>query len=97
MFACAFYLAGGDPVKSIIYSVNFGRDADTIGTMTGALSGAFKGVNSLKADWVEKVEKNNPIQKDLAQKIINIIKKRLCDSEKSINLVRVLGQGHSGF
>lgn len=52
-----FYLANGDPVKAIIYGVNFGRDADTIGTMVGALAGAFKGVEGLKHEWVTKVER----------------------------------------
>ncbi len=51
-----FYLADGDPEKAIIYGANFGRDADTIGTMIGALSGAFRGVSGLKKEWVAKIE-----------------------------------------
>ena len=49
-----FYLADGDPVKSIIYGANFGRDADTIATMVGSPCGAYKGVDGLRPEWVEK-------------------------------------------
>ena len=51
-----FYLAKGDPTQGIIYGANFGRDADTIGTMIGALTGAFKGVKGLKPEWLTKAE-----------------------------------------
>jgi ADP-ribosylglycohydrolase len=51
-----FKLAGGDPVKCVEYGANFGRDADTIGTMIGALAGAFKGVDAFKPEWIAKIE-----------------------------------------
>ena len=51
-----FKLSGGNPVKAIEYGANFGRDADTIGTMAGALAGAFKGVDALKKEWVAGIE-----------------------------------------
>jgi ADP-ribosylglycohydrolase len=79
-----FYLAKGDPVKSILYGVNFGRDADTIGTMVGALAGAFRGVSGLKPEWVEKIKKNSPKQEELAEKIVGIINKRFKDAQDSL-------------
>ena len=51
-----FKLANGNPVKAVEYGANFGRDADTIGTMLGALSGAFKGVDAFKPEWIAKIE-----------------------------------------
>ena len=51
-----FKLAGGDPVKCVEYGANFGRDADTIGTMIGALAGAYKGVDAFKPGWIAKIE-----------------------------------------
>ena len=51
-----FYLAKGDPEKVIIYAANFGRDTDTIGTMAGAIAGAYKGASGIKQEWVKKVE-----------------------------------------
>jgi len=51
-----FKLAKGDPVKAIEYGANFGRDSDTIGTMLGALCGAFKGTDGLKLEWISAIE-----------------------------------------
>lgn len=51
-----FYLAKGNPVTAIQYAANFGRDADTIGAMAGALSGAYAGIGGIRPSWVEKVE-----------------------------------------
>lgn len=51
-----FALGQGDPARCIVYGANFGRDADTIGTMVGALSGAFKGIGAIKPEWVAKIE-----------------------------------------
>jgi ADP-ribosylglycohydrolase len=63
-----FYLSQGDPERAIIYGANFGRDADTIGTMIGGLAGAFKGATGLKPEWVAKIEasygKKQEISKD---------------------------------
>ena len=35
-------------------AANFGRDADTIGAVCGAILGAKYGVSAIPADWVEK-------------------------------------------
>lgn len=51
-----FYLAEGNPVTAIQYAANFGRDADTIGAMVGALAGAYAGIEGINESWVEKVE-----------------------------------------
>ena len=51
-----FKLANGDPVKAVEYGANFGRDSDTIGTMIGALAGAYKGVDGIKSEWIAKIE-----------------------------------------
>src|SRR6185437_7277015 len=52
-----FYLAGGDVEKCVTYGANFGRDADTIASMCGAIAGAYQGAGAIKAEWVEKVSK----------------------------------------
>ena len=51
-----FKFTKGNPSRAIEYAANFGRDADTIASMVGALCGAFSGVQALKPEWVEKVE-----------------------------------------
>lgn len=48
-------LTNGDFKRGIIYSGNFGRDADTISAIVGAISGAMNGVSSLPAAWTDKV------------------------------------------
>lgn len=63
-----FYLSNGNPEKAIPYAANFGRDADTIGTMIGALTGAFTGIKGLRSEWVNEIEssygKEQKISKD---------------------------------
>ncbi|NLX71524.1 MAG: hypothetical protein GX024_11690 [Clostridiales bacterium] len=85
-----FYLADGDPVKSILYGANFGRDADTIATMIGAIAGAYKGVDGFKPEWVKKIKENNPEQEELAQRIVEVIKSKAADTQKSLKLLEEL-------
>ena len=85
-----FHLAKGDPVRAIIYGANFGRDADTIGTMVGALAGAFKGVNGLKREWVDKVVKGAPAQKELAKKLMEIVKRKTLAYKENIAMFEQL-------
>ena len=49
-----FWLADGDVEHSVTYGANFGRDADTIASMAGAIAGAFSGLEAIRSDWVEK-------------------------------------------
>jgi ADP-ribosylglycohydrolase len=48
-------MAGGDFQRSIVLGGNFGRDADTIAAIAGALSGAHRGLDAIPKPWVEKV------------------------------------------
>jgi ADP-ribosylglycohydrolase len=48
-------LTDGDFKRGIIYSGNFGRDADTISAIVGAISGAMNGMDSIPQAWVDKV------------------------------------------
>lgn len=48
-------LTEGDFKRGVIYSGNFGRDADTISAIVGAISGAMNGMESIPQHWVEKV------------------------------------------
>jgi ADP-ribosylglycohydrolase len=72
-----FLLAAGDPEKSILYGANFGRDADTIGTMIGGLAGALHGASGLPQRWVEKVEANPDVTyRDLTPRLAQIVRDR---------------------
>ncbi len=48
-------LTNGDFKRGIIYSGNFGRDADTISAIVGAISGAMNGMEAIPPKWVDKV------------------------------------------
>jgi ADP-ribosylglycohydrolase len=52
-----YLLTGGDFRNSIVYAGNFGRDADTVGAIAGALAGASCGLGSIPADWVSRVRR----------------------------------------
>jgi ADP-ribosylglycohydrolase len=78
-----FLLAEGDPQKTIIYGANFGRDADTIASMAGALAGAYTGAAGFPEAWLAKVQTESPRDHSaVAQQLIAAIEIRLSDSEK---------------
>lgn len=52
-FAC-LKMQHDDFRKGVLLAGNFGRDADTIGAVTGAILGARYGLSSIPARWVEK-------------------------------------------
>ena len=54
--ALAFLLiAKGDYRDTVLGGVNYGRDADSIASMGGALAGALGGLGAIPADWREDV------------------------------------------
>ncbi|MCA9912258.1 MAG: ADP-ribosylglycohydrolase family protein, partial [Anaerolineae bacterium] len=52
-----FKLTEGDFRRGMFWAGNFGRDADTIGAVVGAMSGAIHGLQVIPPDWVEKVRR----------------------------------------
>ncbi|MQA77874.1 MAG: ADP-ribosylglycohydrolase family protein [Streptosporangiales bacterium] len=49
-------IAGGDYRETLLGAINYGRDADSIATMGGALAGALGGVDVIPVDWLHDVE-----------------------------------------
>jgi len=73
-----FYLAGGDPRQTIISGANFGRDADTIASMAGAIAGAYRGVRAIPEAWVDKVKAESPrAHEDVARSLVNVVARRV--------------------
>jgi ADP-ribosylglycohydrolase len=70
------HLAGGDVRQGVIYAANFGRDADTIATMTGSILGALHGVQALGSDWVDKAMAGIPGQEELALMLAGITRRK---------------------
>jgi ADP-ribosylglycohydrolase len=54
-----FELCGGEPEASISAGASFGRDADTIATLLGGLSGALFGASAIPQDWIDASETAN--------------------------------------
>lgn len=46
---------GGDFRRAVLGSVNYGRDCDSIATMSGALAGALHGAAAVPAEWSREV------------------------------------------
>jgi len=58
------HLSKGDPSKAIPWAANFGRDADTIGTMVGGIVGAMCGISGLPQEWVDKATQTHSAEAD---------------------------------
>jgi ADP-ribosylglycohydrolase len=52
-----FRLTKGAFVEGVITAANFGRDADTLAAVVGALSGALHGAQAIPPGWIEKVRR----------------------------------------
>lgn len=52
-------LCDGDAERCVIEGAGMGRDADSIATVLGALSGALTGASGIRGDWIETVERVN--------------------------------------
>jgi ADP-ribosylglycohydrolase len=48
-------VGGGDFRRSVLGSVNYGRDCDSIATMSGAIAGVLGGAATVPAEWSEEV------------------------------------------
>jgi ADP-ribosylglycohydrolase len=76
-----FLLTGGDPVATILGCANFGRDADTIATIAGAIAGALRGAGALPADWVSAVRLATPVDQDaLTTSLLAVLRRRAADA-----------------
>ncbi|MGP3667826.1 MAG: ADP-ribosylglycohydrolase family protein [Candidatus Bathyarchaeota archaeon] len=53
---------------AVVYAVNLGGDADTIGAMTGAVAGAYHGVEAIPKRWLARLEGKTYIE-GLAEKL----------------------------
>ena len=54
--------------QAILYAISLGGDTDTIAAMTGAISGAYLGFESIPSRWKDKLE-NRPYIEELAKKL----------------------------
>jgi ADP-ribosylglycohydrolase len=89
-------LADGDYQDSVLGGVNYGRDADSIASMAGALAGALGGLRAIPARWhetVARVSKTELIQpaKDLAALALDIYARDEARLTQRREAMKVLG------
>nr|WP_082535271.1 ADP-ribosylglycohydrolase family protein [Nonomuraea pusilla] len=51
----AVLVGGGEVEASVTFGVSLGRDADTIGAIAGAVTGAMRGERGVPARWAERI------------------------------------------
>lgn len=87
-----FDLAEGDVRRTIVYGANFGRDADTIASMAGAVAGAWQGASAFPEAWRDKVREESPRDHEqVARSLMEVIRDRLrATSERLAALQAVL-------
>ena len=86
-------VAGGDFRAAVLGSVNYGRDADSIATMAGAITGALGGHAAVPADWHEQVAAASRLDltavgrtmADVAREIHELDRARFAARDASIN------------
>ncbi|NIR86931.1 hypothetical protein GWO13_04880 [Candidatus Bathyarchaeota archaeon] len=61
--------------ESLIYAISLGGDTDTIGAMTGAISGAYQGVEAIPERWKARLKRRVHIE-GLAEKLWQIKSRR---------------------
>lgn len=58
--------------NAVLFALSLGGDADTIGSMTGALAGAALGASAIPRSWAESVEGREELL-DLADKLLDLV------------------------
>jgi ADP-ribosylglycohydrolase len=79
-------LAGGDLALGVEYAANFGRDSDTVATITGALCGALTAPDDIPARW--QADLGSPAldaAQSLARELARVARAR---AQEWINLAR---------
>ena len=64
---------GGDYAETVLGGVNYGRDADSIASMGGALAGCLGGNAALRRDWVDDVSAASRIDVEEAGRLMAVV------------------------
>ena len=98
-------IAHGGYEDAVLGAVNYGRDADSIGTMAGAITGALGGRDAVPAQWREFVARESRIDleepglamADIAAEIFALDDRRHTTRSDAMRRVREgLHAGHVG-
>jgi ADP-ribosylglycohydrolase len=64
---------GGDYLETVLGGVNYGRDADSIASIGGALAGALRGIGAVPREWVDEVSAASRIDVEEAGREMAVI------------------------
>jgi ADP-ribosylglycohydrolase len=67
------WLANGNTQKAVEYGANFGRDADTVASMAGAVAGALDGAHALPQAWIDTLGATVDAQRALANRMTQLV------------------------
>jgi ADP-ribosylglycohydrolase len=87
-------LAGGDVRRGVELAANFGRDTDTIASMTGALCGAIGGPDAIPEAWIAAL---GPAAmrdaEDLAGRLAELARAKVAERQRLVHTVPGLADG----
>ncbi|MEM2618791.1 MAG: ADP-ribosylglycohydrolase family protein [Candidatus Hadarchaeales archaeon] len=88
------FLSSSSFREGVLKAVSLGGDADTIGSMTGALLGALLGAKAIPSKWATKIEGREEIE-NLASKLFFLFVKReleeceFCLGQEELEVVKI--------
>ncbi len=56
---------------AVLYAISLGGDTDTIGAMTGAIAGAYYGIEGIPPEWIDRLENGRYLER-LALELLRI-------------------------
>lgn len=87
-------LVEGDLRRGVELAANFGRDTDTIATMTGALCGAIGGPDTIPDAWLTALGPEAVLDaQDLAERLAQLARAKVADRERLARTVPGLADG----
>jgi ADP-ribosylglycohydrolase len=76
-------VAGGDLERGVEFAANFGRDTDTIASMTGALCGAIRGPGGIPEGWIVALGSAAiTAAEDLANRLAGLARAKVAERER---------------
>jgi ADP-ribosylglycohydrolase len=87
-------MADGDVHRGVELAANFGRDTDTIATMTGALCGAVGGPGAIPGAWITALGPAAMLDaEDLAGRLADVARAKAAEHERLSHMVPGLTDG----
>jgi ADP-ribosylglycohydrolase len=87
-------MASGDVRRGVELAANFGRDTDTIATMTGALCGAVGGRDAIPEAWIGALGPAAMLDaQDLAGRLAELARTKVAERERLSHTVPGLTDG----